>query len=292
MVGNLSNFLKHPCHNLCSGYVYGKLIFNNLKSFLSSILPGKLWVLSLEIPAVQHCNLRCAACDHAAPLLPEAFVSPDQLRDDLERLSQHMRVGEFRILGGEPLLHPNLGDLIEVARQSNISRRICLVTNGVLIHTLAPVLWKSLDRLWVTFYPGIRTGMSQAEIRQRCKDYRVKFTPVIIDHFQQLLLDKYNDDEKLVKTIFQKCAKAQRWHCYTILNGYFFRCATAPQTKIRLAMAGKDYPGYHMDGLDIQDRTILRGRLKDYAFSKQPLEACHYCLGSIGKMMPHFQLDK
>ena len=271
---------------------YQLLFYNHFKSFLSRILPGKLWVSSLEIPAVQHCNLRCSACDHAAPLLPESFVSPDQLKDDLEKLSQDMRVGEFRIVGGDPLLHPNLGELIEVVRRSKISRRIALVTNGVLIHTLDPVLWKSLDRLWVSFYPGIRTGMPRAEIRQLCKDYRVKFTPFIIDHFRQILLNEYNDDEELVRKIFQKCHNAHSWRCYTILNGYFFRCAVAPQTKIRLAMAGQDYQGYQIDGLDIQDQTNLRRRLKEYAFAKRPLGACHYCLGSSGKMMPHFQLGK
>lgn len=265
---------------------------NHLKSFLSRITPGKLWVSSLEVPAVQHCNLRCSACDHAAPLLPESFVSADRLKDDLEKLSQHLRVGEFRIVGGEPLLHPDLGGLIEVVRQSKISHRIVLVTNGVLIHTLDPVLWKSLDRLWVSFYPGIRTGMSQAEIRQRCKDYRVRFTPLIIDHFEQLLLNEYNDDEELVRRIFQKCHRARRWRCYTILDGYFFRCAVAPQTKIRLALAGRNYPGYQVDGLDIQDLTNFRRRLKEYALSKQPLGACHYCLGSSGKIVPHVQLGK
>jgi len=249
-------------------------------------------VSSLEVPAIQHCNLRCSACNHAAPLLPESFVSPDQLKDDLEKLSQHIRVKEFRIAGGEPLLHPNLGSLIEVVRRSKISSGITLVTNGVLIHTLDPVVWKSLDRLWVSFYPGIRTGMSQAEISQRCKDYCVKFTPLVIDHFQQELVNEYNDDEKLVRKIFQQCNQAQRWRCYTILDGYLFRCAVAPQTKIRLAMTGQNYPGYQIDGLNIQDQTNLRRRLKNYALSKQPLGACHYCLGSSGKMMPHFQLSK
>jgi organic radical activating enzyme len=269
------------------------LIYKNyLKSFLSSIFPYKLWVSSLETPAVQHCNLRCSFCDHAAPLLPESFVSPDQLRDDLGKLSQHMRAGEFRIVGGEPLLHPNLGGLIEAVQLSKISPHICLVTNGVLIHTLDPVLWKSLDSLWVSFYPGIQTGMPHAEIRQRCKDYRVKFFPFIVDHFQQLLQNEYNDNEKLARKIFQKCYRAQRSRCYTILNGYFFRCAVAPQTKIRLAMVGQNYPGYQIDGLGIQDQTNLRRRLKDYAFSKQHLGACHYCRGSTGKWMPHFQLSK
>lgn len=261
-----------------------------LKSFLSRILPGKLWVLSLETPAVQHCNLRCCGCDHAAPMLPKSFLSPAQLRDDLAKLSQHMRAGEFRIVGGEPLLHPKLGELIEVVKQSKISSRITLVTNGVLIHTLDPAIWKSLDRLWVSFYPGIKTGMHQAEIKQLCKEYRVKFTPFIVHHFQLLLQNSYNKNEKHVRTIFQKCYRAHRWRCYTILNGYFFRCAVAPQTRIRLAMVGENYPGYHMDGLAIQDQTNLRRRLKDYAFSSQPLGACHYCLGSTGKRIPHFQL--
>jgi organic radical activating enzyme len=278
---------------LSSLMVNQTFIFNNhFKSFVSRILPGKLWISSLETPAVRHCNLRCSSCDHAAPFLPESFVSPAQLRNDLEKLSQHVRAGEFRIVGGEPLLHPNLGGLIEAVQQSKISPRISLVTNGVLIHYLDPLIWKSLNRLWVSFYPGIQTGMPYTEIKQRCKEYRVKFTPFFVDHFQQILQNTYEDNENRVRTIFQKCYRAQKSRCYTILNGYFFRCAVAPQTKIRLAMVGQNYLGYQIDGLDIQDRTNLRKRLKGYAFSRQPLGACHYCRGSTGKMMPHFQLGK
>lgn len=273
-------------------YSDARLILNNhLRSFLSRLLPGKLWISSMEVPAVQHCNLRCTACDHAAPLLPESFVSPHLLKDDLEILSQHLRAGEFRIVGGEPLLHPDLGGLIEVVRRSNISSRITLVTNGVLIHTLDPVLWKSLDRLWVSLYPGIRTGMSLPEISRLCKEYGVKFSPVVTKHFKQTLLYEYNEDDDLVRKIFRKCDHAQKWRCYTIAEGYFFRCAVAPKTGTRLAMADQTYPGYEVDGLNIQDRTKLRKRLKGYAFSNRPMRACRYCMGSQGDTISHSQLD-
>jgi hypothetical protein len=131
--------------------------------------------------------------------------------------------------------------------------------------------------------------MPYEEIQRRCDENHVEFTPIFVTQFQQVLQYRYEGDESRVRATFLGCHRAQTWRCFTMANGHFFRCAVAPQTKARFTVAGQAYQGCKTDGLDIRDRTNLRKRLKDYAFSRQPLGACHYCLGSAGKMVPHHQ---
>lgn len=121
-------------------------------------MPDPLFVRSVEYPIVEHCNLSCQHCDHASPLLPKRFANLDRYSRDLDALSPVLHAQEFRLLGGEPLLHPDLLDFLSVARKSQIANTITLVTNGTLLHQAPSELWKLIDRLWVSVYPRVISG--------------------------------------------------------------------------------------------------------------------------------------
>ena len=111
-------------------------------------------VRGIETVVTDHCNLKCANCNQASPHLAESFLDPDELKADLASLSQVMRAEEFRLFGGEPLQHPQVDRIVEVIRDSGISRRITLITNGLLLHRASDHLWRSIDR---SGCPSIRT---------------------------------------------------------------------------------------------------------------------------------------
>src|SRR5215510_8441901 len=69
---------------------------------LLTSLGRKLKVQSLEVPVTQHCNLRCAACDHGSPLLGKSFLDLEQFAQDLTVLKWAIRTDEFKLVGGEP----------------------------------------------------------------------------------------------------------------------------------------------------------------------------------------------
>ncbi|MFF2008332.1 4Fe-4S cluster-binding domain-containing protein [Streptomyces sp. NPDC058195] len=52
---------------------------------------------------------------------------------DLTRLAKSYRSANVKILGGEPLLHPGLTDLIREVRESAVTDKIILATNGLLL---------------------------------------------------------------------------------------------------------------------------------------------------------------
>jgi MoaA/NifB/PqqE/SkfB family radical SAM enzyme len=74
------------------------------------------------------CNARCVYCN--SPNREDAQLSTDQHR---RILAEFARLGTVRVkfLGGEPLLRPDLGELVAEVRR--LGMRSALVTNGLLI---------------------------------------------------------------------------------------------------------------------------------------------------------------
>ncbi len=107
---------------------------------------GRLLTWALEAHAVDHCNLRCVHCCTLSPRLAERFLDPRELERDLALAARVLRPAIFKLTGGEPLLHPGLTELLDVARASGISPQLSLTTNGLLLERQPDALFERLDR--------------------------------------------------------------------------------------------------------------------------------------------------
>src|SRR6478672_8176845 len=92
---------------------------------------GKVHTQACELPIVHHCNLSCRSCTHVSPAVPKHSVDPAELARDLAVMARHYHVRVARIMGGEPLLHPRLVEILRIVRGCGMSDRIRIVTNGV-----------------------------------------------------------------------------------------------------------------------------------------------------------------
>ena len=93
----------------------------------------------LEITNV--CNLRCDFCPGTRR--KAAFLTPEDFSTLACRLRPHTEYLYLHLMG-EPLLHPQLPRLLDIAGGLNF--RICITTNGTLLEKTAPVLLEA-DRL-------------------------------------------------------------------------------------------------------------------------------------------------
>lgn len=73
-----------------------------------AVVDGRVLTDGIEVIASHHCNPRCRACAYLSPVRPWTVVDPESLRQDLRTLATHYHASEARVLGGEPLLHPDL----------------------------------------------------------------------------------------------------------------------------------------------------------------------------------------
>ena len=93
----------------------------------------------LEYHLVHSCNLRCAGCSHYSSLLDElTYPSLETITSDLTLLKD--KVGDnlrwLRLLGGEPLLHPQLTKCLHTIRGLFPHAQLTIVTNGLLLNKM------------------------------------------------------------------------------------------------------------------------------------------------------------
>jgi molybdenum cofactor biosynthesis enzyme MoaA len=63
----------------------------------------------LELHLTDHCNLNCKGCGHYSPIAQENFASFVEFKKDMLRLGHLFRnIQIIRLMGGEPLLHPDV----------------------------------------------------------------------------------------------------------------------------------------------------------------------------------------
>ena len=68
----------------------------------------------LEFHVADHCNLNCKYCTHYSPLVEKpVFTDYERFEADFRQLKKLIiDIGVIRIVGGEPLLNPELGKYI------------------------------------------------------------------------------------------------------------------------------------------------------------------------------------
>ena len=90
----------------------------------------------LEITNV--CNLACCFCPGTRRT--KGFLSPENFRTLAARLRPHTQYLYLHLMG-EPLLHPQLGKLLEICRE--LAFRAMITTNGTLLPKAGAVLLQS-----------------------------------------------------------------------------------------------------------------------------------------------------
>jgi hypothetical protein len=241
---------------------------------------------ALELSAADHCNLSCLHCSHLAPLSARRLLSPAALAQWLQWLEPVLRVDEVRLLGGEPLLHPQLTELIRVARASGVSRAIKVITNGLLLDRCPPHLLEIIDVLQVTVYPATRARIQETlpavvprlaragcvlELRES-STFRVTLRPAARG--------------ALTRRIFAACELAHDWRCHTLGDGRLYLCAQAyALSATNRAKTADD------DSLELRPGIGVL-ELLSYLEREAPLTGCSSCAGTFGCVSANRQVGK
>lgn len=96
---------------------------------------------------VSNCNLSCYSCCAASPLVEgEHYYSLKSFTNDLLLVKRVIgeKFSSVWISGGEPIMHPQLLDLLQIARNvlGKTHNTINLITNGILLHKQSDEFWK------------------------------------------------------------------------------------------------------------------------------------------------------
>ena len=113
---------------------------------------GKPYIPYIETHLCDHCNLDCRSCGHCSPLVTdETFANVEQFEKDLKELSSKNSLGRLRLMGGEPLLHPEVHCFFIIARKCFPTTAIHLVTNGILLPVMKENFWQAARESRIIF---------------------------------------------------------------------------------------------------------------------------------------------
>jgi hypothetical protein len=251
------------------------------------ILHGRLQTRSLEVHVTDHCNLKCRQCCSLSPFLPPYAVTPDDLRRDLTLAHRVLAPGIFKLVGGEPLLHPRLLDCLRIARACSIAPLISITTNGLLLGKMPAEFWELLDAMTLSVYPQPRLPADLMQyIRDQTQAHDIMLNVKVQDEFQYMTLTEPRADLDETRTIFQTCWLRQS--CHMLREGRFYLC-TRPA---HFDTFYKTRAFSEQDGVVLDESPDLAEKLLAYLQSEVPLKSCELCMGGAGSRFPHRQLTR
>lgn len=134
---------------------------------------------TLDVDVVSHCNLNCASCCHFSPAASPAFLSLEDYKRDLGKLARIEGLATFFdaivLMGGEPLLHPGLPELIWATRRHLPELQLRVASNGLLLKSMGSEFWDAMRaadcKLVLTLYP---TGLDYEALFELARAHGVK----------------------------------------------------------------------------------------------------------------------
>ena len=223
----------------------------------------------VEVHLYDGCNLNCKGCSHFASLchnepIPDTF----ELLADVQRIAKLFeRIEHIRLLGGEPLLNPDLIQLLNGVRKVLPHSRVSLVSNGLLLEKWGADLADALKRLnitlYVTCYPTNLDVGTRGAALMRNMGAHVIVSPMT-DYFRLFL---YPENSSVHG--FESC---EIRHCVLLRNGRIWRCSIEAMIYAYNRAFGCNYPEER--GIDLE---CIRDGWEILEQLKQPGAMCSCC---------------
>jgi MoaA/NifB/PqqE/SkfB family radical SAM enzyme len=182
-----------------------KFIAIKIKTIFKTIT-SRIYLRYLEFHITDHCNLKCNACTHFSNISEPNTIDARILEFRFARLRKLFGIiMEVRILGGEPLLHPDIIEILSTARLNFPFSKIDLVTNGLLLEKMSKEFFEACRKNKILIYISNYTVLENklVKIKELLSSSKVKYyiSPKIIS-FSANLNPNGNSDKDIT---FKNC---------------------------------------------------------------------------------------
>lgn len=232
--------------------------------------------LSFEVNFADHCNLNCQCCNHFSPLAKEKFIDKTQYKKDLNQINALFgnRIGRVMLLGGEPLLNPDIVDLLHLTRKILKTATLYLITNGLKFPQMQMDFWDACKEN--------RIGIKVTEYPLNF-DYAYWF-----DFAKKHGVEMVNENPEPIKTTYRlpfkekggldpfknyaKCYHANQ--CIVLRDGRLYTCPLAAWIDYLNNHFGTKFPQKEINSIDIYTTKDAETILK---YLRNPIKMCEYC---------------
>jgi len=240
-----------------------------------SILPELPY---LETHLTDHCNLKCKGCGHLCPISPERYTDLEVFTKDVYRLAELFRnIRSFRLMGGEPLLHPSVTEFCIAARHvfPSVETDIRLVTNGILLPSMKEKFWEvcadnrvSID---LSLYP---INIDFDKIFKSAEGYKVTLQIRKRTEFIKFPRNLSGDTDP--EKAFHVCRSL--YNTPFLENGKIYPCCLPALSHLLQSRFGVEFSICSGDYLNIHDNDLTGADI--IGFITNPVPFCRYCASS------------
>ncbi len=262
------------------------------KTVEQKIFFEKHLIPDVNILLSDHCNLNCASCTNYAPLANKKFTPFEVIEKDIKKLSElaQNKVARIDLMGGEPLLNPEIVEIMWVSRKYFPSTNIAIETNGILLKSMPEEFWQTVKETGIIVRISLYNGINSvdeiknfakekgADFRQNCtvddwccqNEHKIvietnggcldwKYYPLDLSGKQDL---NYN---------FENCEQ----HCCCCLHeGFFYPCTRIANIKHFNKYFNEELSICEKDRINIHENCTAECI---FEFLKNPVPFCKYC---------------
>lgn len=211
------------------------------------------------------CNLNCKYCNALSPISSPWYINVSDFERNINRLSDlfNRKIRALHFVGGEPLLHKDLTDMIKSTRKCLPDTDIRIITNGLLLSQMSDSFYKVIQEnkinIIVSKYPGIDVNCPV--------DYKTDVKKT----FNRYIFDM--NGRVNPKLSFSICPNV--CNSLTLFDGKLYSPCIDPYIKFIKKYLKTDLP--EDSGEDIYGYSSWKELLFNL-FSKRP-DACRLCVG-------------
>ena len=238
------------------------------------IYPYAKYLPYLEFRIADHCNLNCKSCAEFSSLVKKShFPNLQKFTRDFEQLHEFIDdIGAIHILGGEPLLNPEINEYIKLSRRLYPQSLIKIVTNGFLLLNMPDEFFDTLREcnalISISYYfplenkiENIKKFLDAKGISYNLSDDKPRAT-----FFVNTCLKPKDDATKLTICDYSGCRN--------LWEGKLANCYKSSSIKIFNKYFKQNLP--EDSGLiDLYDPTLTTEKLQ--AKLLESFELCRYC---------------
>ncbi|MCM1425828.1 MAG: radical SAM protein [Eubacterium sp.] len=255
---------------------YIQSFFKEYTSIEECLIPidlSKPRIKQFDVNLVDHCNMKCKGCLRYSNLVEEPFFADfDKMIADWTRMKElFWGVERLKLMGGEPMLSPDLCRYIKHAREIFPDADIMVTTNALLINENCTELFQVMKENYcffdISLYAPMRERIGKVEEILQKNGVWYGINDAKGDFYKVLSREpKYDMDEA-----YEKCTAR---NCHHLREGKLSVCSRPQYAYIMNERYHTNIPGddgvwdiYHlnMDAWEL-DKKLSSG-----------FEACKYC---------------
>lgn len=265
----------------------------NIFPILSVYAMNLLYIELAQICLTERCSLKCKKCAHACYAVNSKSqdMSLELAKESADYFFHHVDIiREFVLIGGEPFLYKNLGEIIEYIGE-NYREKIgifSITTNGTIVpnQSVLDFCRKYEVTIHISNYSAaVRDIVKKYEqLEEKLKKSQVRYT---LGEAEMQWMDygfgtvNRNDDKEILAEVFDRC----KTPCREIRGNRYYYCVMARSVSdnLKLGIGKQDY--LDLAKLEKEDRKILMEFQMGFS-EKGYLDMCNHCNGKDAAAYP------